>query len=174
MNSGKRISAWWNSLVCFFLGHTLTNVCTRCGKVVNLKGKKRDTLEDRINAWYERIRAKKIKAEPEYKGSIGIKPGLIKYELNLATDKLRRLPVDEEKQFLTTENGRTKCDKQGNPRYRIVKRKAEFNACCVYIDAMNDDTAISKANKYLFGRKKGVVIKAVENPEPQNSVTVTV
>lgn len=173
MNSEKKISAWWNSLLCFLFGHSLTYVCNRCGKVVDLKGKKRDTLEDRINAWYSS--RKKIKKESlEYRGSLAIKPGLIKYELNLAKNTLRRVPVIEERETVRDKYGRKIIDKDGGPKTKIVKRKAQYDACCIYLDAMNDTRAIEKANNYLFGRKRGVLITQVEAEVhiPKNTLEV--
>ena len=94
MNLGKRISAWWNSLLCFVFGHTLTNVCTRCGKVVNLKGTQRKNFEERINSWWK---TKTENKDKEYKGSLKLKAGLKKYSINLKTNELRL--VDYELEF---------------------------------------------------------------------------
>jgi hypothetical protein len=162
MNSGKKISAWWNNLLCFLFGHSLTYVCTRCGKVVDLKGKKRTTLEDRINTWWNSYSKKTIANEPEYKGSLALKKGLFKYELDLQKDTLSLVPVVQETELIKDKKGNLKYGSDGFPKTRVVKRKAKFNPCCVYIDAMSDKVAISKANNYLFGRKKGVVITRVE------------
>ena len=148
MTLGKRISAWWNNLLCFFIGHTLTTVCTRCGKLVNLHGKKKLTLEERINAWWNN-RNKSV--QPEYKGSVKLKTGLKKYSINMKTNELRL--VD----YLVEE------DKDG----KVSKRKAKYDPLLVYIDAMNDETAIRKANNYLCGVKPGVRIKEVTKPSEE-------
>lgn len=143
MISGKKISAWWNSLLCFLFGHSLTYVCNRCGKIVNLENTVPSTLEERINALFDR----KKKKEANYVGSIRIKPGLQKYELNLAKNTLRLVETQDE---VIGTGDKTK-----------IKHKAAYNPCCVYLDALKDEIALSKANKYLFGIKRGVVIKEI-------------
>ena len=50
------------------------------------------TLEERINALFDR----KKKKEANYVGSIRIKPGLQKYELNLAKNTLRLVETQDE------------------------------------------------------------------------------
>jgi hypothetical protein len=54
----------------------------------------------------------------------------------------------------------------------IKARKAKYDPFCVYIDAMNDETAIRKANNYIRTVKRGVIIKHVSthdvNEEPIN------
>lgn len=158
MSLGKRISRAWNSFVCLIVGHTQSYVCTRCGKVVNLQGTKRKTLEERINGYFAQRKANKGKTE-KYDGSLKIKPGLHKYAINLKTNELSIVAYDTEYDF------------EGN----VKSRKAKFDPCCVYIDAMNDDVAIRKANNYLFGIKRGVVIKEVTKTETkQTSLTVNV
>lgn len=142
MTLEKRISAWWNSLLCLLLGHTLTTVCTRCGKLVNLEGKKKQTLEERINSWWKN-RNKSI--QPEYKGSVKLKTGLKKYSINMKTNELRLVDYLVEQ------------DIDG----KVTNRKAKYDPLLVYIDAVNDENAIRKANNYLFGVKPGVTIKNV-------------
>jgi len=154
MSLGKRISAWYNLLLCFVFGHTLTNICQRCGKVVNLKGTKRLTIEERINGYF-RNRKELKKTKTEFKGSLKLKTGLKKYSINLKTNELRL--VDYEVEF--------ELDKDGNPTDKVKKRNAQFDPFAVYIDASNDDNAIRKANNYLFGVKQGVTITYV-TPNP--------
>jgi hypothetical protein len=155
MNLGKKISAWFNSMLCFLFGHTQTNVCERCGKYVGLKDMIRPTLEDRINAWWKK---RKKKAEPEFKGSLKIKAGLKKYSINLKTNELMLVDYIEEK------DGDNK----------VISRKAKYDPLLVYIDAMNDEVAIRKANNYLFGIKQGVTITYVTTPEMDKQVPTTV
>jgi len=163
MNLGKRISAWWNNLLCLLLGHTLTTICTRCGKFVDLEGTTRIPLEDRINNYF---RNRKVKKDKEFKGSLKLVPGLKKYSINLKTNELRLVNYLEEKGYETDEHGWMKTDKKDNPIYKVTGRKAQFDPFCVYIDAMNDEVAIRKANNYLRGVKRGVVIKHISKQDP--------
>ena len=135
MNSGKKISALWNKLLCFILGHTNTVICERCGKLVN--------EEDNDNCW-KRFRFYLYGHNREYKGSLRIKSGTKKYELDLKTDELRLL------EFETVENEES------------TERKAVYKPTCVYIDAINDANAIRKANNYLFGVKRSARITEVK------------
>lgn len=143
MISGKKILAWWNNLLCFLFGHSQTFVCTRCGKIVNLENTVPSTLEERINALFDR----KKKKEGNYVGSIRIKPGLRKYELNLAKNTLRLVETQDE-QVGYGDNAK-------------IKHKAVYDPCCVYLDAVNNENALRKANRYLFGVKRGATIKEV-------------
>ena len=134
MNSGKKISALWNKLLCFILGHTNTVICERCGKLVN--------AEDNDNCW-KRFRFYLYRHNREYKGSLRIKSGTQKYELDMKTDELRLL------EFESVENN------------GITERVARYKPTCVYIDAINDANAIRKANNYLFGVKRSARITEV-------------
>ena len=134
MNSEKKISALWNKFICFLLGHTHTFICERCGKVVN--------EEDNDNC-LKRFRFYLYGHNREYKGSLRIKSGTKKYELDLKTDELRLL------EFEAVENEES------------IERKAVYKPTCVYIDAINDDNAIRKANNYLFGVKRSARITEV-------------
>ena len=147
MTLGKKISAWWNNLLCFFIGHTLTTVCTRCGKLVNLHGKKKLTLEQRLNNWWNN----RNKPKEDYKGSVKLKTGLKKYSINMKTNELRL--VD----YLVEE------DKDG----KVTKRKTKYDPLLVYIDASNDENAIRKANNYLCGIKPGIKIHRVLKPSEE-------
>ena len=135
MNSEKKISALWNKFICFLLGHTHTFICERCGKVVN--------EEDNDNC-LKRFRFYLYGHNREYKGSLRIKSGTQKYELDMKTDELRLL------EFETMENN-------GN-----TERVAKYKPTCVYIDAINDANAIRKANNYLFGVKRSARITEVK------------
>lgn len=154
----KRI---WNGFIrflltvrCLLIGHTQTNICQRCGKLVNLKDKPKQTFEERINAWYE---DRKTRKKAKFEGSLRIKSGMIKYELDLKTNILTELQYEELK------------DGKGN----VIQRKAKFKPTCMYLDASNDANAIRKANNALFGIKKGVTITKVYR-EKQTSLTVNV
>lgn len=133
MNSEKKISALWNKLVCFILGHTHTFICERCGKVVN--------EEDNDNC-LKRFRFY-LYGQSHFEGSLQIKPGMITYELDMKTNELRVL------EFETS-------DIEGH-----VERKATYKPTCVYINAINDANAIRKANNYLFGVKRSARITEV-------------
>ena len=85
MNSGKKISALWNKFLCFLLGHTHTFICERCGKIVN--------EEDNDNCW-KRFRFYLYGHNREYKGSLRIKSGTQKYELDMKTNELRVLEFE--------------------------------------------------------------------------------
>ena len=135
MNSEKKISALWNKFLCFLLGHTHTFICERCGKVVN---------EEENDNCLKRFRFYLYGHNREYKGSLRIKSGTQKYELDMKTDELRLL------EFETVENEES------------TERKAEYKPTCVYIDAINDANAIRKANNYLFGVKRSARITEVK------------
>ena len=135
MNSGKKISALWNKLMCFLLGHTHTAICERCGKIVD---------EENNDHCLKRFRFYLYGHGQQFKGSLQLKPGMIKYELDLKTNELRKL------KFETIEN------QEGTTR-----RNAEYKPTCVYIDAINDSNAIRKANNYLFGVKRAARITEV-------------
>lgn len=147
MNSGKRISAWWNSLLCWLFGHSLTTICTRCGKFVDLEGTKRPTLEERINRYFS-----KTKKEKQFKGSLKLVPGMKKYSINLKTNELREVDYSEEMNMMDN---------------RKI-REAKYDPLCVYIDAINDENAIRKANNYIRGVKRGVVITYVSTHDPKD------
>lgn len=135
MNSEKKISALWNKVLCFLLGHTHTFICERCGKVVN--------EENNYNC-LKRFRFYLYRNNREFKGSLQLKTGMTKYELDLKTDELRLL------EFEMIEND------------GITERKAVYKPTCVYIDAINDANAIRKANNYLFGVKRSARITEVK------------
>ena len=135
MNSGKKISALWNKLICFLLGHTHTFICERCGKVVN--------EEDNDNC-LKRFRFRLYRNNREFKGSLQLKTGMTKYELDMKTNELRVL------EFEVVENN------------GITERVAKYKPTCVYIDAINDANAIRKANNYLFGVKRSARITEVK------------
>ena len=135
MNSGKKISALWNKFLCFLLGHTHTFICERCGKIVN--------EEDNDNC-LKRFRFYLYGHNRDFKGSLRIKTGTTKYELDLKTNELRVL------EFEISEN-------EG-----YTERAAEYKPTCVYIDAINDANAIRKANNYLFGVKRAARITEVK------------
>ena len=135
MNSEKKISALWNKFLCFLLGHTHTFICERCGKVVN--------EENNYNC-LKRFRFYLYGHNREYKGSLRIKSGTQKYELDMKTDELRLL------EFEVVENN------------GITERVARYKPTCVYIDAVNDTNAIRKANNYLFGVKRSARITEVK------------
>ena len=135
MNSEKKISALWNKFLCFLIGHTHTFICERCGKVVN--------EEDNDNC-LKRFRFYLYGHNREYKGSLRIKSGTKKYELDMKTDELRLLEFEE-----VENNG-------------ITERVASYKPTCVYIDAINDANAIRKANNYLFGVKRSARITEVK------------
>jgi hypothetical protein len=174
MNSGKRISAWWNSLLCWLFDHSLTTICNRCGKFVDLEGTKRPTLEERINNYFKNRKERKLNPDkPLFKGSLKLKDGLKKYSINLLTNELRLVEYQEEKEYKTDKYGCKKRDKKGNPICKVTSRKAEYNPSCVYIDADNDVNAIRKANNYIRGVKRGVVITYVSTHDPkEKSITV--
>ena len=171
MNLGKRISAWFNLLLCFLFGHTLTNVCERCGKYVGLKDTIRPTLEERINTWWKN---RNKKHDPEFKGSLRLKAGLKKYSINLKTNELRLVEYEEEIEPVLDKKGNQVYDRDGIPKTRVIKRKAKYDPLLVFIDAMNDEVAIRKANNYLFGIKQGVTIKHITTPEMDNQVETKV
>ena len=153
MNSGKRISAWWNSLLCWLFGHSLTTICTRCGKFVDLEGTKRPTLEERINNYFKNRKERKLNPDkPLFKGSLKLKTGLKKYSINLLTNELRLVEYIEE----------TDWDN------KVTARKSKYDPSCVYIDAVNDENAIRKANNYIRGVKRGVVITYVSTHDPKD------
>ena len=135
MNSGKKISALWNKFLCFLLGHTHTFICERCGKVVN--------EEDNYNC-LKRFRFRLYRNNREFKGSLQLKTGMTKYELDMKTNELRVLEFEE-----VENNG-------------ITERVARYKPTCVYIDAINDANAIRKANNYLFGVKRSARITEVK------------
>ena len=135
MNSGKKISALWNKFLCFLLGHTHTFICERCGKVVN--------EEDNDNC-LKRFRFRLYRNNREFKGSLQLKTGMTKYELDMKTNELRVL------EFEVVENN------------GIMERVARYKPTCVYIDAINDANAIRKANNYLFGVKRADRITEVK------------
>jgi hypothetical protein len=147
MNSGKRISAWWNSLLCWLFGHSLTTICTRCGKFVDLEGTKRLTLEERINRYFS-----KTKKGKEFKGSLKLVPGMKKYSINLKTNELREVDYSEDLNLMDNKK----------------IREAKYDPFCVYIDAVNDNNAIRKANNYIRGVKRGVVITYVSTHDPKD------
>ena len=134
MNSEKKISALWNKFLCFLLGHTHTFICERCGKVVN--------DEDNDNC-LKRFRFRLYRNNREFKGSLQLKTGMTKYELDMKTNELRVL------EFEVVENN------------GITERVARYKPTCVYIDAINDANAIRKANNYLFGVKRSARITEV-------------
>ena len=135
MNSGKKIYALWNKFLCFLLGHTHTFICERCGKVVN--------EEDNYNC-LKRFRFRLYRNNREFKGSLQLKTGMTKYELDMKTNELRVL------EFEVVENN------------GITERVAKYKPTCVYIDAINDANAIRKANNYLFGVKRSARITEVK------------
>ena len=135
MNSEKKISALWNKFLCFLLGHTHTFICERCGKVVN--------EEDNYNC-LKRFRFRLYRNNREFKGSLQLKTGMTKYELDMKTNELRVL------EFEVVENN------------GITERVARYKPTCVYIDAINDANAIRKANNYLFGVKRSARITEVK------------
>ena len=135
MNSEKKISALWNKFLCFLIGHTHTFICERCGKVVN--------EEDNDNC-LKRFRFRLYRNNREFKGSLQLKTGMTKYELDLKTNELRVL------EFEVVENN------------GITERVARYKPTCVYIDAINDANAIRKANNYLFGVKRSARITEVK------------
>lgn len=135
MNSEKKISALWNKFLCFLLGHTHTFICERCGKVVN--------DEDNYNC-LKRFRFRLYRNNREFKGSLQLKTGMTKYELDMKTNELRVL------EFEVVENN------------GITERVARYKPTCVYIDAINDANAIRKANNYLFGVKRSARITEVK------------
>lgn len=159
MNSGKGISNWWNNMLCYFLGHTPTAVCNRCGKFVDLAGTKRLTLEERINAWWKN--RKNVTTGPKYKGSLKLVPGLKKYSINIKTNELKEVVYTENTEVVRDKYGFRKWKKNGDSQTKVVTRKAEYEPFCVYIDAMNDETAVRKANNYMYTIKSGVRITAV-------------
>ena len=163
MNSGKRISAWWNSLLCWLFGHSLTTNCTRCGKFVDLEGTKRLTLEERINRYFS-----KTKKEKEFKGSLKLVTGMKKYSINLKTNELREVKYNEEIELELDFEGNPKLDKYGQQIKKVTARKAKYDPLCVYIDAVNDENAIRKANNYIRGVKRGVVITYVSTHDPKD------
>jgi len=55
------------TLRCLIMGHTQTNVCLRCAKLVNLRDKPKQTFEERINAWYEEHKNRK---KEKFEGSL--------------------------------------------------------------------------------------------------------
>lgn len=134
MNSEKKIFALWNKLVCFILGHTHTFICERCGKVVN--------EENNDNCW-KRFRFYLYGHGSHFEGSLQLKTGMTKYELDMKTNELRVL------EFEVVENN------------GITERVARYKPTCVYIDAINDANAIRKANNYLFGVKRSARITEV-------------
>lgn len=158
MKLGKRVSGWWNSLMCFLFGHSLTTVCTRCGKFVDLKGKKKLTIEERLNNYF--AKRSKLK-EPEYKGSLKLVPGLHKYSINMRTNELSLVNYSEEIGPLTDKKGNKILDKRGNEKTGVTKRVAKYDPSMVYIDAMNDEVAIRKANEFFRTIKDGVKITQV-------------
>ena len=135
MNSEKKISALWNKFICFLLGHTHTFICERCGKVVN--------EENNYNC-LKSFRFRLYRNNREFKGSLQLKTGMTKYELDLKTNELRVLEFEE-----VENNG-------------ITERVARYKPTCVYIDAINDANAIRKANNYLFGVKRSARITEVK------------
>jgi hypothetical protein len=157
MNLGKVISAWFNAVLCFFMGHTTTFVCQRCGKIVNLENTRKLTLEERINGYF----ARKVKGKGLYVGRLKKNPHCTKYELNLVTNKLRKLEVESETIWKKNADGTNATDKDGCLIIDRHKYSAKYDPCCVYIDAINDKNAIRKANNFLFGRKRGITIKEV-------------
>lgn len=153
MNSGKKISLLWNKLLCFLFGHTLTTICTRCGKLVDLEGTKRPSLEDRINSWWANRGKTKV-----YKGSLKVNHNLRKYSINLKTNELREVDL--------------KVSERVGPNGHIKTHyEATYDPYCVYIDALNDDVAIRKANTVLLGLKKGIRIKHITRGEKFESIT---
>jgi len=156
----KRLRVVWNHFICFLFGHTQTVICKRCGKFVDLAGKKKLTLEGKINAWWKN--RKTLKSDTEYKGSLKLVPGLKKYSINIKTNELREvIYTDEVISWVLNPDGTEKKDADGNPIPDKVKHKAEHNQFCVYIDAMNDAVAIRKANNYMYSIKDGVEITKV-------------
>ena len=135
MNSEKKISALWNKFICFLLGHTHTFICERCGKVVN--------EENNYNC-LKSFRFRLYRNNREFKGSLQLKTGMTKYELDMKTNELRVLEFEE-----VENNG-------------ITERVARYKPTCVYIDAINDANAIRKANNYLFGVKRSARITEVK------------
>ena len=117
------------------LGHTHTFICERCGKVVN--------EEDNDNC-LKRFRFRLYRNNREFKGSLQLKTGMTKYELDMKTNELRVL------EFEVVENN------------GITERVARYKPTCVYIDAINDANAIRKANNYLFGVKRSARITEVK------------
>jgi len=162
MNLGKRISAWWNNSLCWLFGHSRTTVCTRCGKLVDLEGTERPTLEDRINGYFRNRKTNKERInDPKFKGSLKLTAGLKKYSINLLTNELRLVEYDEDKEMVLDFEGNPKVDKNNSVIYKTTARKAAHNPSCVYIDAANDENAIRKANNYIRGIKSGVRITEV-------------
>ncbi|HLP03849.1 MAG TPA: hypothetical protein VK152_00330 [Paludibacter sp.] len=119
-------------------------------------------MEERINNWWNN---RNKKHEPEFKGSLKLKPGLTKYSLNMKTNELKTVSYTEDYEAIRDNKGEIKYDKDGFPLMRVKSRKAKFDPMLVYIDAMNDETAIRKANNYLFGIKPGVKITQVTREE---------
>lgn len=144
MNLENRISALLNKFLCFLKGHKGSIVCLRCGKLIEEND---GNLFKRIKFNIYAIWAEKYR----YKGSIPVKSGCGKYELNLKTNELRLLEYETE--FALDENGhKTK---------EVISRKAKHNPNCVYFDAINDKNAIRKANNYIYGIKKNVRITKI-------------
>lgn len=143
MNLEKKISALLAKLVCFLIGHTQTVICERCGKLVDEEANYNVWKRFRLYTFYGKV-------TKEHKGSLKIKTGCKKYELDLKTNELRLL------KFKTTTEKNNKGVETGN-----VRREAEYKPTCVYIDASNDKNAIRKANNYIFSIKTGVRITEV-------------
>lgn len=144
MNSENRIYALLNKCLCFLKGHKGTIVCVRCGRLIeenngNLFKRAKFNLYEKWSDMFG------------YKGSIAVKDGCCKYELNLKTNELRLLRY--EKEFVK--------DEYGKETKEIKRRKAIYNPNCVYFDAVNDKNAIRKANNYIYGIKKNVKILKV-------------
>ncbi len=138
MNLGKKISQLWSNILCFFLGHTGRTICQRCGKKIN--------HDKNGNLWHRfKFNNLYLAEGKEYKGSVKLKTGMRKYELNLKTNELRLLSYDEE---TDSETGK-------------VKRNAVYNPFCCYIDAINDKNALRKANAIIREMKTGVHISEV-------------
>ena len=158
----KIIKVWWNILLCFLFGHTLTTICTRCGKLVDLQGTRRPTLEVRINGYFAKRKDHKLNpTKPEYKGSLKLIAGMKKYSINLKTNELRLVDYATETDLVLDKDGFPKLDKKGKAITRIKARKSEYDPFLMYIDASNDENAIRKANNYLRGVKRGVKVEEV-------------
>lgn len=142
----KKIKKYRNLFLCFLLGHTGQTICQRCGKKID--------HEKNGNLWHRfKFEVLYRSSEPDngkiYKGSVKLKTGMRKYELNLKTNELRLLNYTEET----------------NPETGEVKRSAEYNPFCCYIDAINDKNALRKANAHIRQIKKGVLITEVSKCE---------
>lgn len=139
MNLGRVISVRWTKFKCWALGHTNSVVCLRCGRLVDLNNNHSVLSRWKWNMWNGGVL---------YHGSVRVRPGMICYSLNVHTNELRRLGVKERE--LTVGNDSVE-----------LKKEAEYDPMCVYLEAVNDKNAIRKANNFMFSVKSGVRIKEI-------------